>query len=77
LLLILKIITIILLTLTNYSYPIFLIPLLSNILVGILSVYILAIKEGEILNQNISNILENYILKNDILIILLLLLILY
>ncbi len=76
-LLILKIITIILLTLTNYSYPIFLIPLLSNILVGILSVYILAIKEGEILNQNISNILENYILKNDILIILLLLLILY
>ena len=54
--------TITLLTLTNYSYPILPTPLLSNTLGGILSVYIPATKEGEILSQNIKNI-ENTILS--------------
>ncbi len=79
----------ILLTLINYFYPILPTPLPNNTLRGILSIYIPIIKEGEILNQNIknikniilgqniSNILESYILKNNIFIILLLLLILY
>jgi len=84
-----KITIIILSTLINYFYPIFFTPLPNNVLGGILSVYIPATEEGEILgqniknientilNQNISNILKNYILENDILAILLLLSILY
>ncbi len=72
-----KIIIIILPTLTNYFYSIFPTPLSNNTLIGILLVYILAIKEGEILGQNINNILKNYILENNIFAILLLLLILY
>jgi len=84
-----KITTIILPTLTNYSYPILPTPLPSNALAGILSVYISATEKGEILGQNTENIentilsqntsdtLKSYILENDILVILLLLLILY
>ncbi len=74
---------------TNYSYPILPTPLPNNTLAGILSVYIPATEEGEILGQNtknientilgqnISNTLKSYILENDTFAILLLLLILY
>jgi len=72
-----KITITILLTLINYFYLIFFIPLLNNILAGILLVYISITKEEEILGQNINNTLESYILENNIFAILLLLLILY